>query len=558
MELTQQEIDEMDAITGLGGVTAPLAVNTNVQSRLAELDALDGGENFTGDASAPFQATGEEGIIKGTAKAVGNTPTSTFKLVKNVASAVVNPIDTAKAVGGLVKATGAKAAKGALSTFAYTDMGQSILKAAKERGGTVEVNEDGMYVPANNAETESFDKLIQFFSDRYGSIDKLKETAIEDPVGVLADVASVFSGAGAAASGLKMTKTANAFSKVGRAADPLNAIPGAISKGASAIKYSTAGRIIEDISPTSYKMQQGQVAKALELTPGQLSTISKKSGNDVTDYIIKNNLIKESPEEIAHALSETRRVTMSEVRGEIKRVKKLYARDTLPEYKEALDAVLSDIKDTAGNAKEVARVEALANKKVLRLEDIQAAKEIIDENMNIYSKSGDVKSAVKAKGLDKLRSSMRSFIEDEVAKNTDGAVDINKLNNDVMTTYAIQEAIENQATRGLPRQYINGFSIIGASAVTAVAAPFVGGFAPLVGLGFVIGKKAMESPAYRLWTVKLLSKKPVAFVKKMTKEISEKNVSADTRKQLQEILDEAKKNTQYLESGAQVLPAMEE
>jgi len=549
MPLTPQQIAEMDALTGLQS-SSVLDVHPNAQSRISELDALDGVGEFTGDSKAPFQATGEEGLIKGTAKAIGNAPGSTVKLVKNVADVVLNPIDTAKGIGGIVKGLGAKGAQLATEGLAYTDAGQEILKAAQARGGNVTVDEKGMYHPGSTEDTQKFDQLIKFFTDRYGSVDKLKETAIEDPVGVLADVASVFSGGGAAARTAKMGATAEKLSEAGRVTNPLNAIPGALSKTKTVVGESPVGQVIADVSPTSYKMLQGQVTKALELTPGDLATIAKKTGNDVTKFISDNNLIKSTPEEIAHALDDMRKSRMAEVRGEIANVKNTYSVKEVPSFKKGLDSILGDVENVPGLEAEAAQIAALSKKTSLSLDDIQTAKELLDKNTNIYSKTGDVKSATKARGLDIMRKELKTFIENEVTKNTDGATNIRQLNNDVMTTHAIEDAITTRATRGMSRQYLTAYDL----------ALGMGGayFHPLVGAGIVVAKKLAQSPTLRLGFAKLLSGMPIKTVKRITKELTDKNVSPETKALLQQMVDSVAKNSPYIESGANALPAIEE
>ncbi len=507
-------------------------------------------ESNTGLDEAPFQANEDENILSGTAKLLGNAPKSAFELGKNVVSAVAHPIKTAKAVADVVGGAGAKIGEKFLED---TDFGQSLLKKAQERGLPIQTDANGKLQASNTPELEKFNAITKFFGDRYGSVDKFKETAIEDPAGVFADIASVVSGGGAvlktAGTVSKVADVASAGAKiaeVGNMAEPFSVASKIVGKINNKVKNSPVGKVVSDISPTSYKVQQGQVAKALELTTGDLGNIKKSTGNDVTEFIVNKNLFRNTPEEISQALNETRQTTMAEVRGEIARVKKIYSGSDVPNVKKGLEVILKGVDNVDGLEGVAEEIRSLSNKTQLSLSDVQRAKELIDQNSDIYSKIGDVKSASQARGLDNIRKDLRKFIEDEVDVNTGGQVDIRQLNNDVSTTKAIEDAINNRATRGMSRQHLNAFDLmVGLGGATA--------FSPIVGLGLVVGKKIAESPAFRLQFAKLLQKKPIAFIEKVVKEFQENNLSDGTRKTIQELIKQSKEKSQFIESGSNAL-----
>jgi hypothetical protein len=519
MPLTPEEIKK---IRGDAGVTSP-AVSVGQGKSLVEQLGISG-SSTAGDDNATFQATGEENILQGGAKALGNTPKSAVNLVKNVADAVIHPADTVKNVT------------------------QTLVGAGEALAHKVGLGDPEDIRP----EEEKFNQVVDFFKGRYGNLEKLKETAIEDPVGFAADLASIFSGGGGALTKAgeisKIGKVAEAgkiVSSAGSKLEPVSLVTNTVKDALGKVKNSPVGNIVADVSPTAYKMQQGQVVKALELTPGDLSTIKKTTGNDVTKFIVDNDLIKNSPEEIAHALNDKRKATMAEVRGEIEKVPARYSAEEIPNVKKGLDVVYKGISDTPGLEAEAAKVKALADKKILSLTDVQHAKELIDEHSKIYTKMGDAKGNAQAKGLDNIRKDLRSFIEKEVDVNTDGTVDIKKLNNDVATTYALEDAIENRAMRGLSRQHISALDLLVGTSGTAA-------FGPLAGAGILIAKKLAESPTTRLMFAKLLAKQPISFVKKVTKEMANKTLSADTQAKLQNMIDQVAKNAEFIESGANV------
>jgi len=469
-------------------------------------------------SAATFKATGNESLISGAAKAVGNIPSSGVNLAKNVIHAVANPLETA------------------------TNVGKTLVGGGEALGHAVGLGDKTQIRP----EEQQFNDFLGALKERYGGLDNIKKTLIEDPVGAAADISALLSGGSTAAAKLGLADTATTLSKASQVAEPMKLA----STVKNMAKDSTVGKVLSDVSPTSYKIQQGQVVKALELTPGDLANITKKTQNDVTNFVVKNDLIKGTPEEVVHSLDELRKQRMAEVRGEIANVKTTYTPEQVPSFKKSLDLIASNLKDVSGLESQYAEVNALANKKVLSLEDIQRAKELVDENYDIYSASGDVKQGTQARGLDVMRKELRKTIEDEVTKNTNGQTNIQQLNNDVQTTKELQNAIEKRQNKGMSRQYITAFDLIAGTTGTAA-------FGPLAGVGLVVAKKIAESPAFRLKVAKLLSAQPIQYVKTLTKEMANKTLSESTRKTLSSILEEAQKNLPYIESGSNLMGQQE-
>lgn len=103
--------------------------------------------------------------------AIRNIPGSSLDLVKDTFNAVTNPIETAMAVTDL-----------AGDAF---NLGQ---RKVSEWTGSGEIPQ-GTYGDESSAQA-----LGQFYSDRYGSTDGFKKAVMEDPAGVLADLAAIGSG----------------------------------------------------------------------------------------------------------------------------------------------------------------------------------------------------------------------------------------------------------------------------------------------------------------------------------------------------------------------------
>jgi len=509
---------------------------------------------FTGLENAPFQVSGNENLITGTAKTLGNLPKSTFELGKSVVKAVVNPIDTIKSVGTLVKGVGAKVGE---TLIENTDLGQKLLEKANQNRisqGQPELKKDtnGKFQAEDTPDLQAINQVGKFFVDRYGTLDKFKETAIEDPASVLADLATVLTGGGAILSKTGQVSKVAEISKAGefttvasKTLEPVNLITKTATKGKNAIKQSTVGRVTSEAIPTIDNLKQNQIVKALDLTQGDLATISKKTGNDVSNFIISKNLIKNSPEEVADALNTLRASSKAEKAKIIQSVTNIYTPKQVPFVRKGLGSILEDVDGVAGLEKVAAEIKTLIKKESYTLDDVQNAQYLLDNNSSIYSKIGDAKSTTKAKGLDNIRKDSRSFIENEVDIATGGQTDIRKINNDIQTSFAIEDAINTRATRSLTRQKIS----LGDWAALGIGTTIN----PALGIGLYIGKKLVETPSFRLAFTKALNAQPINRVKTILSEVTNKTVSPATQKLINQITNEARNNLQIIESGSNAL-----
>lgn len=170
-------------------------------------------------------------------QALSNLPSSAGNFVGGIWQAVRHPLDTA----GNVLDIGAGALRNALPT--------SISSA-------IDSIDPGQNAAANQQRiSAAADATGQFFKNRYGSSDALKNTLATDPVGVASDAATVLTGGGALASKLPMlakagkvaqvagdvvnpvnvaTKAAKGVMALPKVGDAIRAVPGAIGNGIAA------------------------------------------------------------------------------------------------------------------------------------------------------------------------------------------------------------------------------------------------------------------------------------------------------------------------------------
>lgn len=118
-------------------------------------------------------------------QAVSNLGQSTGNFVKNISQPFLHPINTAENIGNI---------------------GLGVMEKL------------GLY--GSDQHEKYADAVGKMFMDRYGSVDNIKKTLAHDPVGALADVSALLSGA------------PGVVGKIGSAVDPLNAVTGPL-KGAA-------------------------------------------------------------------------------------------------------------------------------------------------------------------------------------------------------------------------------------------------------------------------------------------------------------------------------------
>lgn len=233
----------------------------------------------------------------------GNVLPSVGRLGRSLYEAVRHPVRTIEAVGD-VAAGGASKLGRALGT------GSSVGK------------------PETKQE-ESFDAVVQFFKDRYGSPEALKETLINDPAGFALDVSSVLSGGGAITRAAGLSRTGNVLSKAGEVMNPINQA----LKGASAV-----GRGVRKAS--------GVVAsEGLGLTTGTGAEVIKEAFRNPSDELTKAMRGQTSKDDLVQSarsgLDELRSQRGEEYRARLEDISKVQTELDITPIRQGLDRELS-------------------------------------------------------------------------------------------------------------------------------------------------------------------------------------------------------------------------
>lgn len=187
------------------------------------------------------------------AEAISNIPSSAMQMGEDIATAALNPWDTA--------AGAAEAGVGALSML-YPDWYVKFL--------------DDYILPDDTLQTaqQKAELIGTAMADRYGSVEGFKRTLAKDPVGVASDAAAVLSGGATAGlkAGVLPAKIASRAASAAGYIDPVSLAAkgsGTVLKGASNIPSALAGSLTgtgQDVMSELYKAgREGGAAKEAAL-----------------------------------------------------------------------------------------------------------------------------------------------------------------------------------------------------------------------------------------------------------------------------------------------------
>ena len=133
-------------------------------------------------------------------EAVKSFGPSTGQMIGDIVKAISSPVETAQSVGNLAVGTFSKALPESVSRF--------LTESSPER----------QQQNIKQAETMASD-VGQFYKQRYGTEEGIKQALAKDPAGVLADLSTVLTGGSMAAA--KAPQVASALSKTASMVDPL-------------------------------------------------------------------------------------------------------------------------------------------------------------------------------------------------------------------------------------------------------------------------------------------------------------------------------------------------
>lgn len=197
------------------------------------------------------------------AEAVKNLPESAGKFVGGVVQAVTSPIQTLTGI---------------------LDAGAGALRNALPQGVVNFIDQFDNNPEATQRAVQTANAIGGMYKDRYGSYEGIKRTFAEDPVGAAADLSTLLTGGGAAATKVGMAKTGAALTKAGAAINPMRPIAPVIETPFK-LAAKGAGAIYNALDPksaaylTAVEGRGPEVLNALrqpsEIVPGSLPTAAE-------------------------------------------------------------------------------------------------------------------------------------------------------------------------------------------------------------------------------------------------------------------------------------------
>lgn len=142
-------------------------------------------------------------------EAVKNLPGSASQFVGGIVQAVTSPVQTLTSI---------------------LDAGAGALRNALPQGVVNFIDQFDTNPQATQRAVQTANAIGGMYKDRYGSYEGIKRTFAEDPVGAVADLSTLLTGGGAAATKLGAKQTGAAVSRAGAAINPMRPIAPIIEK----------------------------------------------------------------------------------------------------------------------------------------------------------------------------------------------------------------------------------------------------------------------------------------------------------------------------------------
>jgi hypothetical protein len=410
---------------------------------------------------------------------IKNVPSSVGKIATDVWSAVSDPIGTGKAIGSLAQSTGNMLGRKAAELTTGQDFPAGLLRDETVAQAT-----------------------IQGAKDRYGSIDALKRTAMEDPAGMMLDV----SGVGALG--------ASAAPRIGRmvagAAEPITVagnIARTVGKGAMQIPgvralpdylYNKAAKWSTTLTPDErLRLNRTAMTEGIRPTEGGVRKVQNRI--EILDETLNELITKSSAtgkpirlDEVFRYLQDLRRT-----KGGVR----IGGADDVAEIDRLTSTFMNDMHDQG--------------KTMVTLKELQNLKTEAYKSVN-YSAKRNVNAPIEE---DFMKTVARGA-KDTIVENLPEAADINKRLSDL---YNLEPAMRRSAGR-MANNNIGG---IGAP-LKITAGNAVGNALGMPGAGTTIGAVMglIEMPAFKATAAIILNKLKTGDVKWLRDNVTRQEITA--------------------------------
>jgi hypothetical protein len=352
----------------------------------------------TNEYEPSFRSAQNDGFVASVGKTIGNIPGSALNLGKNLYQIARHPLDTAKNIG----AVGAGAIQAGADSLFGQD--QNVQKTQTQ------LEND-----------QAFNSAKDYFVNRFGGMNKIKQTIINDPVGLAADAATVLEGGGGLIKGAgKMTKinalstAGKTISKVGETINPIRqALP-------------LAKKVVSGTGNFVKKTANFATAQSTGLNPQTISQIIKTPGAFSAGEAAK--LDRGTLANQVKTAIDTRLADLSETGSLYQTIRESGAATSIPQG--TLKSVLSKYGLKLDDAGKIIRDRASVP---MKPGDVSALQDFLD----IYGKEGDLNAneflntrkaaaaiadfdATKSDIANKIGEDLYATLNDVARKNIDG------------------------------------------------------------------------------------------------------------------------------------------
>jgi len=460
-----------------------------------------------------------------------NAPRSFSSAIGDLYNVISSPIKTATTMLDLAKGVQAKLSPDYEGRRANMELQQRAYM------GRVPIEQVSAEMKTEAADR---DKLTNDFTEglsaRYGSFAALRNTFEEDPVGIVADVFSLLGGfAGWARKAVgttgKLSTTLSAVQKVSEAVDPIK------------IVFKGTG-LASDLTGVSRVIDAG-----LEGLADKLTTTYKGFSKAQAKKITKTNIAGVEPgiwlsehgifgtvgsmvEQLSEVHKKSKRAvdeSLDTIKSPIRSENSISILNKLTQAFKPLDLTSKSFRDARSRINEL-RIKS--KKEGLTLSEMNETKRLLDDNLNTYSPTGDMKEGIANADLAATRDQLKTEIEKLAAEN--GIPNIKELNKQTQVSYGIKSAMVTNAINGSTNRIL---SLTDLGIMTGVGLTMSGGTA----VGVLIGKKILESPVFKTSVANQLRKMTKKGITELENSIISGVPTLSTHRMMQKVYIDAAK-----------------
>jgi hypothetical protein len=357
-----------------------------------------------------------------------------------------------------------------------------------------------------------------FFAERYGGVENIKNTIKEDPVGFAADLTAILSivGGGLRAGGRAaqvgaVTRAGQVATKAAQVIDPI----------------ATAGRVastpLKFLAKPIKALNNANIKSAFNLTPSQVQRITRM-GKSPAQFLAENKVVGNTSDDIIRSLETIHSDSFKQLRTVLDPIKDTFNVTQVEDLDRILAQLVDDF-DQPGLRKLRESAKTLAGKEELTLSEFTEAISLIDKADFIFKKSGDVGAGFRAKGASKVRAKAKEFVE--VEADARGVPNVREIKRTTQISKGLLDEIGKSGDKGA--RFLSIRDAVYGGAAGIVVGP-VGGFLT------ILGERIAAFPAVATRLNLALSSLSATEFKALQIAIKTGEITGDSRRVFQSII----------------------